>query len=201
MEIFSFFKFYYNVIRNSPKKYDIAMGHPSGFIIMVTPLFVFIAFLFLMFFIPPTLLPLMYLWIPIIVGNSIFVMHTSRKGYEIQREQERQREEAERLHREKKRREAERRAEKEWEEYIDSIFRREERRRQERQRQERQRQQQSHSNDRASAIKLLGLSEGFTIKDVKKAYRKLSKIHHPDAGGTEENFKRLNRAYNYLMEQ
>ena len=60
---------------------------------------------------------------------------------------------------------------------------------------------QSIDQNMVNAKKLLGLKDNFTQKDVKSAYRKLSKIHHPDIGGTEENFKRLNKAYNYVMER
>lgn len=52
-----------------------------------------------------------------------------------------------------------------------------------------------------NAIKLLGLKEGFTKDDVRKAYRRLSKIHHPDMGGLEENFKKLKKAHDYIMKR
>lgn len=52
-----------------------------------------------------------------------------------------------------------------------------------------------------NAIKLMGLRKGFTKKDLKSSYRKLSKVHHPDMGGSEVNFKKLNTAYNYIMKK
>lgn len=62
----------------------------------------------------------------------------------------------------------------------------------------------SHSSvDRnmENAKKLLNLPDNFTAKDVKSAYRRLSKIHHPDVGGTEVNFKKLKTAYDYVMDR
>lgn len=32
-----------------------------------------------------------------------------------------------------------------------------------------------------------------TIEDLRRQYRRLSKIHHPDTGGNEETFKELNK--------
>ena len=73
-----------------------------------------------------------------------------------------------------------------------------------------QQQQQSSNNNnqsqyidqnRINAMKLMGLKEGFTAQDLKKRYRELSKVHHPDLGGLEVNFIKLNKAYNYLLER
>ena len=33
---------------------------------------------------------------------------------------------------------------------------------------------------------------------IKKAYFKLTRIHHPDKGGNEENFKIISAAYNAI---
>lgn len=64
------------------------------------------------------------------------------------------------------------------------------------------RQEEQIDQNMVNAKKLLGLKDGFTKSDVKFAYRKLSKIHHPDTStGTEENFKRLNTAYKYIMDR
>ena len=40
-------------------------------------------------------------------------------------------------------------------------------------------------------------SEGLTLK-VKSAYKKLAKIYHPDMGGDEEKFKKLNDAHQHM---
>ena len=60
-------------------------------------------------------------------------------------------------------------------------------------------------NEIEEARKLLGLDEAAAMKEIKKAYRKLSHRHHPDKTGddnTAENeaMKRLNWAYKTLMD-
>jgi hypothetical protein len=42
---------------------------------------------------------------------------------------------------------------------------------------------------------LLGVQKEATHNDIRNAFRALSKVHHPDAGGNEEDFKRLRAAY------
>lgn len=46
-----------------------------------------------------------------------------------------------------------------------------------------------------SWAEILGLSPPFTAGDVRAAYRRASKRLHPDAGGTQDEFVRLNAAY------
>ncbi len=48
-------------------------------------------------------------------------------------------------------------------------------------------------------LRVLGLEAEATLKDVKRAYRRLSKQHHPDAGGEASEFKRVQRAYEQAM--
>lgn len=43
------------------------------------------------------------------------------------------------------------------------------------------------------------LKECKNIDELKKVYKKLAKIHHPDMGGNEENFKELNNLYQNLL--
>lgn len=50
-----------------------------------------------------------------------------------------------------------------------------------------------------SARKLLGVSAGADLTEVKKAYRSLAMKHHPDReGGNEEKFKEIQQAYEFL---
>jgi len=50
------------------------------------------------------------------------------------------------------------------------------------------------------ARKILKLPKKTTRKDIIENYRKLAKEYHPDHGGSEELIKKLNYAYEILME-
>ena len=50
--------------------------------------------------------------------------------------------------------------------------------------------------------KILGVNKKATDKEIKKAYRTLSKKYHPDkAGGDEDKFKEISEAYNTLSDK
>lgn len=42
---------------------------------------------------------------------------------------------------------------------------------------------------------VLGVPVGADEDTVKKAYKRLAKLHHPDLGGDGEKFKEVNEAY------
>lgn len=48
--------------------------------------------------------------------------------------------------------------------------------------------------------KTLGVPRGAAADEIKKAYRKLARKHHPDAGGDESKFKEINEAYEVLSD-
>ncbi len=50
-----------------------------------------------------------------------------------------------------------------------------------------------------NAYRLLGVSRSSTKDDIKKAFRGLAHIHHPDKGGDADKFKAVLEAYNVLM--
>ena len=42
---------------------------------------------------------------------------------------------------------------------------------------------------------MLGLSKTASDAEIRKAYKKLTRIHHPDRGGDAEKFKEISMAY------
>jgi hypothetical protein len=55
------------------------------------------------------------------------------------------------------------------------------------------------SDPRAEALRILGLSPGASLREVKAAHRRLVKRHHPDAGGEVDAFRRIDAAYRQLI--
>lgn len=47
---------------------------------------------------------------------------------------------------------------------------------------------------------ILGVSRTASADEIKKAFRRQARKHHPDAGGSEERFKELNEAYEVLSD-
>ena len=52
----------------------------------------------------------------------------------------------------------------------------------------------------ANYYDILGVKKDATADEIKKAFRKLARKHHPDAGGDEEKFKEINEAYEVLSD-
>jgi curved DNA-binding protein CbpA len=49
------------------------------------------------------------------------------------------------------------------------------------------------------AFNILGLKPGASQELIKKAYRRLVKQYHPDIGGSADEFRKINDAYQQLM--
>ena len=47
---------------------------------------------------------------------------------------------------------------------------------------------------------VLGINKSSSQEDIKRAYRKLAMKHHPDKGGDEAEFKKINEAYAVLSD-
>jgi len=48
--------------------------------------------------------------------------------------------------------------------------------------------------------KILNVPSNATKEDIKKSFRKLSLLHHPDKGGSHEEFTRINEAFSVLYD-
>jgi len=54
--------------------------------------------------------------------------------------------------------------------------------------------------DTTQLYKTLGVEKSVSTKDLRRAYLKLSKTHHPDKGGDADMFKKINAAYEILSD-
>ncbi len=56
--------------------------------------------------------------------------------------------------------------------------------------------------DLQEALRVLGLGEQVTLKELKTRYREMVKRHHPDAGiaGDPEIIRKVNAAYGVLLD-
>lgn len=53
----------------------------------------------------------------------------------------------------------------------------------------------------ANYYDILGVKKDASADEIKKAFRRLARKHHPDAGGDEEKFKEVNEAYEVLSDK
>ncbi len=228
MILFSFFKFYYYLFTKNIKRFDIACANDARLVMALTTpfsMFLFWFFLSLTFSIPNSIVIIgMSIFSLLTILNFAVINTVSKEGFKIRDKIERIKREMEaeelkrkikeeRIRREKeeKRRRAE--LDEEIKRIIEEAIERAERINRIYGNQK-QKNQQSYNNynkyynqssnhtavdqNRINAMKLMSLKEGFTQDDLKSRYKELVKVHHPDRGGLEANFIKLNKAYNYL---
>ena len=56
-----------------------------------------------------------------------------------------------------------------------------------------------HTMKKSRSHEILQIEPPVTEDDIKKAYRRLCLIHHPDKGGSNDEFIKINEAYNELL--
>ena len=57
------------------------------------------------------------------------------------------------------------------------------------------------STGKKSLYEILGVNKSDSCTDIKKAYLKLARTHHPDKGGDPETFKEILRASEVLTDE
>lgn len=61
--------------------------------------------------------------------------------------------------------------------------------------------QQEPTMPLADAYAVLGLPQTASLEEVKRNYKRLAAVFHPDKGGYDEAMKLLNRAYEAIQQQ
>ncbi len=56
-------------------------------------------------------------------------------------------------------------------------------------------------NANRNYYEVLGASENASPREIERLYKRLAHQHHPDRGGTDENMKTLNEAYQVLHDE
>jgi len=64
---------------------------------------------------------------------------------------------------------------------------------------ERERQRRSYPFELLAHLRALGLSTDASLADVKKQYKRLAKVHHPDVHGDPAEMSKLNDAYRAIL--
>lgn len=57
----------------------------------------------------------------------------------------------------------------------------------------------TRKNENETPYQVLGVAKNASHDDIKKAYRRLARIHHPDKGGSASDFERISRAYQTIL--
>lgn len=192
---FSFFEFYYYVLKKSPKRYSLAHGNiVNHLVVLMTPLVLWLLTMILFIFTGSGWALIIFLLFGIgLLLNLVFTHSVINKAREIEREKRRRIQEEE----EHIRRVAETlRNQRERDEQI-------RRRREEESRRATQHRRKLEAKTENQIIQLyavLGINPTTNTDVIKKAYRQKAKQHHPDMGGDELLFRNTNKAYKIILE-
>lgn len=55
-------------------------------------------------------------------------------------------------------------------------------------------------NEISKALKVMELSRFINLRELKKRYKELANLHHPDFGGDEEKMVKINEAFKILKD-
>jgi hypothetical protein len=201
MDLFAFFKFYFYAITGNDKRFKIVNDGNAMFPILITPVVLFIIHMmtsFVVLFYHPSSMVLTYtmpIWIPIILFNMIYANLVRDKFWKDEREKREQEAQARREQMFK-----EREAERMYNAWREHMRKKLDEERERKERKERIYTNVNKSNQNyTNALRLMGLNGNPSEKEIKSAYKRLAKVHHPDLGGTQANFIKLQKAYDYLM--
>jgi DnaJ-class molecular chaperone len=56
------------------------------------------------------------------------------------------------------------------------------------------------TRDGHESLKVLGLAPPVTRDEIRTAYRKLARVHHPDVGGNADEFRQIETAYRAALD-
>lgn len=204
---FAFFTFYHNVIKKDFKNYEALTKQSDVMFILLTPVAITILTTILFDILFGSTLLGASIIIAMIIATILNILYFNKVDLEIKRINREKREQERKkfmdnLERKLKEEEEARKQEELYERMYKTFF-----------------ESGGYSNwgndwdsvqepkvkidqNMINAMNLMGLKDGFTKSELKSTYRSLSKIYHPDMPmGSEVNFKRLNKAYEYILER
>lgn len=199
---FSFFEFYYYVLKRSPKRYNISNSNETMhyFSILMTPFVLWIISMVIFLVAGHGWATVLFTGLgAILILNFIFTRSVLDEAYKIQRELNEERREMEKEERRRKL-EAERKCkEKLRKERVRQAF--ESFREEEREKARRRATQQPNNaeNIQLQLFAVLGIKPTTDLKVIKNAYRQKAKKHHPDKGGDELVFIQVKKAYDAIL--
>lgn len=185
--IINFFKFYFYLIKRDPKRFDLVNHHPESFHILLVPIFIMVFHMITaMILLDIRFTHWLAIHILIVPGTLIAYTLVRNEAWERDRQERRKKEET--------------KLKKQWEEFQQRIKVAKERMERERKQQQKNTNSVMQYGNIEAAYDMLDLPINADVQSIKLAFRKLSKIHHPDMPeGNEEMFIRLTHAYDKIL--